>query len=140
MSVHQRIRSGRLALGLTEKEFADRVGVSRGAVQQWEKPGGTAPTRRNQPAVAALLGLSISELMDPGHGMAAKETGDAPTPDLSPAAYELARLFDMLPDDRVVRTMAYNAATSELLKALRGAADAPTSEPNQAVSGKKQRA
>lgn len=62
MSVHQKIRDGRAKLGMTEKEFGDRVGVSRGAVQQWEK-GTTAPTRKNQPAVAALLGISVAELM-----------------------------------------------------------------------------
>lgn len=47
---------------MSEQQFADAVGVSRGAVQQWEKPGGTAPTRRNQPLVAKVLGLSIAEL------------------------------------------------------------------------------
>lgn len=63
MSIHQKIREGRAKLGMTEQQFGDAVGVSRGAVQQWEKEGGTAPTRRNQPAVAKLLGLSVSELM-----------------------------------------------------------------------------
>jgi len=48
MTVHTRIRDGRLKLGLTEQQFADRVGVSRGAVQQWEKEGGTAPNRSMQ--------------------------------------------------------------------------------------------
>ena len=63
MSIHQLIRAGRLRLGLTEDEFGKRVGVSRGAVQQWEREGGTAPRRANQPAVAALLGISVSQLM-----------------------------------------------------------------------------
>ncbi len=56
------IKQGRERLNLTEQQFADRVGVSRGAVQQWER-GTTAPKRGNQAAVAALLGISISELM-----------------------------------------------------------------------------
>lgn len=63
MSIHKKIRDGRLRLGLTEQQFGDVVGVSRGAVQQWEKEGGTAPTRKNQPAVAKLLGMSVAELM-----------------------------------------------------------------------------
>lgn len=63
MSIHQKIRQGRLRLGMTEQQFGDAVGVSRGAVQQWEKEGGTAPTRRNQPAVAKLLGMSVAQLM-----------------------------------------------------------------------------
>lgn len=56
------IKQGRERLGLTEQQFADRVGVSRGAVQQWER-GTTAPKRGNQAAVADLLGISKSELM-----------------------------------------------------------------------------
>lgn len=63
MSIHSTIRNGRARLGLTEQQFAVRVGVSRGAVQQWEKEGGTAPTRKNQPAVADLLGITVAELM-----------------------------------------------------------------------------
>lgn len=48
---------------MSEQQFADAVGVSRGAVQQWEKPGGTAPRRTNQPLVAKVLGISVAELV-----------------------------------------------------------------------------
>src|SRR5512142_32803 len=65
---------------MSEQQFADAVGVSRGAVQQWEKPGGTAPTRRNQPLVAKVLGLSIAELAsgvaNTGQGLAMR--GEVP--------------------------------------------------------------
>jgi DNA-binding XRE family transcriptional regulator len=60
MSIHRLIKEGRLSLGLSEREFADAVGVSRGAVQQWEKPGGTAPRRSSQHRVAQVLGISVS--------------------------------------------------------------------------------
>lgn len=63
VSIHRTIREGRAKLGLSEEEFAKRAGVTRGAVQQWEKEGGTAPRRKNQPAVAALLGISVAQLM-----------------------------------------------------------------------------
>jgi transcriptional regulator with XRE-family HTH domain len=69
MSIHQRIKAGRLRLGMTETQFADAVGVSRGAVQQWEREGGTAPSRKLQPAVAALIGFSVAELMDENAGL-----------------------------------------------------------------------
>ena len=73
MSVNRLIRDGRKRLGLTEQQFAAAVGVSRGAVQQWEKPGGTAPKRANQPRVAELLGISVVELLsggsNVGHGL-----------------------------------------------------------------------
>ena len=66
MSSHRLIRDGRRGLGMSEQQFADAVGVSRGAVQQWEKPGGTAPKRSNQQRVAALLGISVAELVSGG--------------------------------------------------------------------------
>lgn len=65
MTIGERIKSGRLRLGKTEQEFADAVGVSRGAVQQWER-NKTAPNRKRQPLVAAELGMSVSELMSQG--------------------------------------------------------------------------
>jgi SOS-response transcriptional repressor LexA len=66
MTIHRLIREGRRRLGMSEQQFAEAVGVSRGAVQQWEKPGGTAPKRSNQPRVAELLGLSVAELVSGG--------------------------------------------------------------------------
>lgn len=66
MSIHKLIRDGRNRLGLTEQAFAEKAGVSRGAVQQWEREGGTAPRRANQKAVADLLGLTVAELMSGG--------------------------------------------------------------------------
>jgi SOS-response transcriptional repressor LexA len=66
MSVHTLIREGRKRLAMSEQQFADAAGVSRGAVQQWERPGGTAPKRSNQRRVAELLGVSVAELMSGG--------------------------------------------------------------------------
>jgi SOS-response transcriptional repressor LexA len=63
MSINTIIREGRLRLGLSEQQFAEAVGVTRGAVQQWEKPNGTAPKRATQPRVAHVLGISVAELM-----------------------------------------------------------------------------
>lgn len=63
MSVHSTIKSNRLKLGLTEQQLADRVGVTRAAVQQWEREGGTAPKRSKQVAVAEALGITVAELM-----------------------------------------------------------------------------
>src|SRR3982750_1261673 len=71
MTIHRLIREGRRRLGMSEQLFADAVGVSRGAVQQWEKPGGTAPKRGNQPRVAELLGISVAELVSGGSNASA---------------------------------------------------------------------
>jgi SOS-response transcriptional repressor LexA len=80
MSIHKLIREGRKRLGLSEEEFARRVGVSRGAVQQWERPDGTAPRRANQRAVAELLGITVGELMSGGSNLTAgpEVKGDVP--------------------------------------------------------------
>jgi transcriptional regulator with XRE-family HTH domain len=63
MSIDTTIRDGRRRLGWSEQQFAEAVGVTRGAVQQWEKPNGTAPKRATQPRVAQVLGISVAELM-----------------------------------------------------------------------------
>jgi transcriptional regulator with XRE-family HTH domain len=66
MSIHSVIRSNRLRLKLTEQQLAERCGVSRPAVQQWEKEGGTAPKRTIQPLVAKTLGITLSQLLETG--------------------------------------------------------------------------
>jgi SOS-response transcriptional repressor LexA len=63
MSIHRVIREGRLKLKLSEDEFATALGVTRSAVQQWERENGTAPSRKRQAAVARLLGLTVAQLM-----------------------------------------------------------------------------
>jgi SOS-response transcriptional repressor LexA len=56
------IKHHRARLKLTEQQLADRIGVSRGSIQQWES-GKTAPKRANQEAVALALGITVSELL-----------------------------------------------------------------------------
>lgn len=63
MSTYQLILDGRRRLGMTQKQFANALQVSRGAVQQWEMKEGTVPKRANQPRVAGLLGISVAELV-----------------------------------------------------------------------------
>jgi len=137
MSVHQRIKRGREALKLNQQQFADRLGLARGTVQQWENEGGTAPSRKHQPKVAELLGMTVAELMDPSESAAERS---ARPEDLSAAAYELAKLFDMLPIDRIKRTMAYNAATAAILTVLQPHAGEPKALPAPGDPAKKQRA
>jgi transcriptional regulator with XRE-family HTH domain len=137
MSIHQRIKRGREALKLNQQQFADALGLARGTVQQWENEGGTAPSRKHQPAVAALLGITVAELMDPSESTAERTTKPE---ELSAAAYELAKLFDMLPVDRIKRTVAYNEATAAILKVLQPNAGAPKALPAPDDPARKQRA
>jgi SOS-response transcriptional repressor LexA len=61
MSTKDVIYQGRKKLGLSVEEFAERCGVSRGSVQQWET-GATAPNRKRAPQVAKVLGITVAEL------------------------------------------------------------------------------
>lgn len=62
VSIHTLIRERRLALRLTEEALAKTVGVTRGAVQQWEREGGTAPKRSIRNKVAEALNISVYHL------------------------------------------------------------------------------
>ena len=62
MSIKNTISEGRTRLQMTEQAFADQCGVSRSAVQHWER-GLTAPNRARQKIVADVLGISVAQLM-----------------------------------------------------------------------------
>ncbi|KIF80789.1 LexA family protein [Noviherbaspirillum autotrophicum] len=63
-TIHERIKTKRLELGLTMDELAKRVGVSSWqTVQQWEKEGGTAPKRSRLDAVAQALNVTVDWLL-----------------------------------------------------------------------------
>ena len=144
MTIHERIQAGRLAMKLTAQEFADQLGVTRGAVQQWEKAKGTAPSRKHQGAVANLLGITVPELMNPEPNPG--ELQAEPVADKQPSenARVLAQLYDMLPDDLIKRTEAYNAATAEIIAVLHGRprqhAPAPSDTPHPKKNPEKRRA
>ena len=64
MTIHARIKAARKAKGMTEQQLADLIGVTRAAVQQWEREEkGTAPKRTIQGKVAQALGISLAELL-----------------------------------------------------------------------------
>lgn len=61
-SIHKKIKRLRLAKGLTQTQLAEKSGVKYQSVQEWEKEGGTAPTRKRMPRVATALGVPPEEL------------------------------------------------------------------------------
>ncbi len=145
------IAAGRLRLGLTHQAFADKVGVSRGAVQQWEK-GSTAPTRKHQPLIAKLLGITVAELLcvttTPSPGQVAGADSDkspdrqgAPTLEqaveitlnalaASPHRAELKSLLGLLID---TDAPAYRQRLVELLSQDEQVQQKPISMRNQAL-------
>lgn len=62
-SIHKRIKRLRDAKGFTQTDLATASGVKYQSVQDWEREGGTAPSRKRQPIVAKFLGVSTHELL-----------------------------------------------------------------------------
>jgi transcriptional regulator with XRE-family HTH domain len=57
-----RIKEARRRVAVSQEEFAARLGVSRGAVAQWEMDDGTSPTVKNLEQIATLSGLAFEWL------------------------------------------------------------------------------
>ena len=57
-------RESRQKAGLTQTKVAEIMGVSCGAVSQWEN-GLTQPRAKDLPKLAALYGTTIDELLAP---------------------------------------------------------------------------
>lgn len=133
MNVHQRIKAARIKLGLTFKQFGDAVGVSHGAVQQWEKPDGLAPSRRNQPAVAKLLGITVPELMSEG-ALPMTTVTEVEAADVSEIGTMLGQWLDRIKDEKA-QTLAFHACVDVIIRALRDSQ--PTPVPAPAHSAKK---
>lgn len=49
--------------GVSQSELGRRLGIRSQAVNQWLKPGGTAPRGARLHQVAAALGVALSELL-----------------------------------------------------------------------------
>lgn len=63
MDIHTRIKARRLAKGLSMGKLAQMMGVSRPAIQQWEKPGGTAPRQGRLSRLATILDTTPEQLL-----------------------------------------------------------------------------
>lgn len=70
-------------LGLRQEELAARLGVSRGAVCNWERGGGISP--KNLKALASIARATLDWLM--------KGAGEAPAPRLNSEIYDVIALL-----------------------------------------------
>lgn len=66
-TVDQRIRRARAMAGLTQQGLAERIGVQRGAVAQWESPTGCMPSMEHMVAIATVTSTSL-EWLGTGRG------------------------------------------------------------------------
>ena len=57
----QTIKEQRIALGITQEQLAKQLGVTQGAIAQWEK-GVTNPSFKMLPRLAEALGISVDKL------------------------------------------------------------------------------
>lgn len=85
MSLGQRIRSLRVAAGLTQRQMAERIGVCTSTVTQWEI-GMSVPRVKRLDAIAEALGVAPGELVDdPTKGDAAGPFVSATVPLVTPS-------------------------------------------------------
>ena len=59
---HIRILRARRHIGLTQQQLAERIGVQRSAVAQWERLHGTRPASARLVAVALVTGVNFDWL------------------------------------------------------------------------------
>lgn len=74
MPMNEILREKRKALGLTQEQVAERLGVSAPAVNKWEK-GATYPDVALLPALARLLGTDLNTLLCFQDGLSKQEIG-----------------------------------------------------------------
>jgi len=89
-------------------------------------------------ALARTLGVQPWQLLaaDLGPGETSQAKADSPD-ELSHEALGLAKLFDMLPDDRIKRVVALNRATEAILRILQNIDEPTTRLPAATAKAKK---
>lgn len=60
--LYERVREARRLINLTQEQLALELGVTRGAVAQWEIVSGTAPSVENLTALARRSGMAFEYL------------------------------------------------------------------------------
>jgi HTH-type transcriptional regulator, cell division transcriptional repressor len=84
-----RLKAFRVERGLTQENIAHEVGVSIGAISQWERDG-TEPNFAALTAIRRVLGVSLDELIIGPDARAAEEAT------LKPKEMDLLALFRSL--------------------------------------------
>ena len=93
MELRIRIKRAREGAGLSQRALAERLGVTRGAVGQWES-GEKKPSRDNLIAVARVTMVKLRDLVE---GDGAESNGDGGAFALSESEVDLIRHFRLLP-------------------------------------------
>lgn len=89
MGIPERLRAGRKNKRMTQRELAERLGVARSAVAQWEL-GITRPAADRAVDIAAILDIPVGDAID--------ETELDPLVSTDPREIQLVTLFRKLPE------------------------------------------
>lgn len=96
MTIGDRIRAARTRLGLTQRVLAERLGVDKSAVAQWEGGGGGKGIKTSNLVEAArVLQIKPSELL--GEGAGADSNSVDKMEILDPKEIALVSLYRRLP-------------------------------------------
>ena len=121
-SYSERLTSAMVNAGMKTAALSRALGLSYQGVKKVLDGKTRSFTASNNDVAAGLLGVNPSWLAT---GKGAMHDSVRPTPEsisvsqyatgLSQTAVDLARLFDLLPEDRIIRAMANNAASTAIL-------------------------
>jgi transcriptional regulator with XRE-family HTH domain len=91
MDVGKIIRAARMRARISQTELARRIGVTRSAVSQWEKKGGTTPELDNMKKLSEILNLDGPALL----GLSPSNDRSATTPSAEMPALSLDRTISL---------------------------------------------
>lgn len=115
MDFAARIRLARRKSGMTQLAIAERLGISRGAIANWESSGQSRPSIENLRKFAEITGVAFDWLHS-GRGAMAPSAPEAPAAIVhaamacNPMESRLLDLFRTVPLDRQARFMEAIAA------------------------------
>jgi transcriptional regulator with XRE-family HTH domain len=102
------IREGRRKASLSQRRLADKMGVSPGAVGQWETSA-TLPSLANRIDLASILAIPFSSLLP--------ETAEGVVSSKNPRTIALVRKFEALPPKVQESILMQVATTADALEA-----------------------
>lgn len=112
-----RIRTARRRAGLSQKDLAARLGVSRGAVANWESANGVLPATERLQHIAQVTGMTF-EWLATGRGAIQYQPSldDIPAADIEivedPMELRLLRAFRNSPQRQHLQVVEYVEARS----------------------------
>ena len=108
----QRIRAARRASGLSQQALADRLGVTRGAVGNWESSNNVCPSAEKLAGIAGVFNVSFEWLATGRGAMVAPSCRTAPSSDsttvVCPNELQILHAYRRAPDQikRLIQDLA----------------------------------